>query len=133
MVGLVLVAHGSLALEFVRTTGLIQGRPLERSQAVSIDALEDPDLVSARIEQAVKTVDDGDGVLIITDMFGGTPSNVALSLLSNRVEVVSGMNLPMVMVMATQRDGMSLRELADNILKAGRENISRASDFLSQG
>ncbi len=134
MVGMVVVAHGMLAQEIIKTTSTIEGRPVERALAVEIDALEDPAAVAKRIDHAVRAVDDGDGVLILTDMFGGTPSNVALSLLAEgRIEVVSGLNLPMMMYLAHHRDGLSLAELARSIIEVGREHISLASEFLNDG
>jgi len=131
MIGLVLVAHGGLSQEFIKTTGLILGAPLEAVAGVTINAMDDPQQVSLAIQKAVKEVDDGDGVVILTDMFGGTPTNVALSLLKEgSIEVVSGMNLPMLLKVVESREGSVLAELAQSLKQAGREHISLASDIL---
>jgi mannose PTS system EIIA component len=131
MVGMVLVAHGGLSEEFIRTAGMILGRPLERVIGVAINAMDDPQYISDQIGNALKKVDDGDGVVIFTDMFGGTPSNVALTFLSEgRVEVISGMNLPMLLKVVESREGANLSDLAVSLKSTGREHISLASDIL---
>jgi mannose PTS system EIIA component len=131
MVGVVLLAHGRLAEEFIRTTNMILGRPLEGVIGVAINAMDDPHFIADQIQGAVKKVDDGDGVVIFTDMFGGTPSNVALSfLVEGRIEVISGMNLPMLLKVVDEREGVGLQDLALALKQAGRENISLASDIL---
>ena len=131
MIGLVLVAHAGLSEEFIKTTGMILGQPLSAVAGVAINAMDNPAQVAKEIQDAVKKVDDGDGVVILTDMFGGTPTNVALSFLKEgSVEVVSGMNLPMLLMFVESREGSVLSELALSLKQAGREHISLASDIL---
>ncbi len=131
MIGLVLVAHGGLAKELLRTAGVILGKTVETAVGVTIDAFDDPEKVSSEIHKAVKSVDQGDGVVIFTDMFGGTPSNIALSFLQlGRVEVISGVNLPMVLHICTNREGQAMSRIAETLQLVGREQISLASDIL---
>ncbi|MCB1154593.1 PTS fructose transporter subunit IIA, partial [bacterium] len=97
MVGLILVAHGNLANELLNTTAMILGEALTSAVGVPVNAMDDPESITDRIEQAIEQVNTGRGVLILTDMFGGTPSNLAISVMENgHVEVVAGMNLPML-------------------------------------
>jgi PTS system mannose-specific IIA component len=131
MVGIVIVAHGNLPAEFIQTAQMVTGEDVEKIVPISIEPTESTDEVAAKIRTAITGVDDGDGVLIFTDMFGGTPSNVSLSFLSeNKVEVISGINLPMLLQLVTQRNGASLAELGKKLQLIGRENISLASDLL---
>lgn len=131
MIGLVLVSHGGLAHEFIRTTGLILGKSVEGAQTVTIDARDDPGVVMDKISKAIKGADTGEGVIIFTDMFGGTPTNVALSFLQEgHVEVISGLNLAMLLQISTERNGRSLSEMANILKQTGRDNISLASDLL---
>lgn len=133
MVGLVIVAHGNLSKEFVHTTEIILGDDIHRISSVSISPTESSDAIEKKIRDAIKSVDDGDGVLIFTDMFGGTPSNISLSFLDEgKVEVISGINLPMMIKAVTEREGVSLVELGQALRNTGRENISLASDLLKK-
>jgi PTS system mannose-specific IIA component len=132
-VGVVLVTHCGLGEQFLEALRLIV--PVEqRFRAVSIAADQPIEPARASIRAAVGEVDAGQGVLILTDMFGGTPSNLALSLLSKdaAVEVVTGVNLPMVIKLATLRDEKALPELARFIKEYGRRNISVASELLPE-
>jgi PTS system mannose-specific IIA component len=131
MIGIVVVAHFNLAREMVAATELIVGK-LEQFKDVGIVPDEDVDKIRKQLIDALKKVDSGDGVIILTDMFGGTPSNISLSFLEEgKVEVVSGVNLPMLIKLATFRQGKELRELADFIAGYGKKNIYLATDVLN--
>lgn len=131
MVGIVIVAHGGLSEELVSTTRLIIDGELPAVTSVAISGLEEPHEIKQSIEQAIAQVDDGDGVVVFTDMFGGTPSNIALSFLSeNEVEVISGVNLPMLVEMVYTREGKTLSEVAGQLADTGRKSIQTASQYL---
>jgi len=134
MVGIVIIAHGNLAEELLRTTSLIVEQELPSVVSIPITGQEDADEITGLIKNAIKQADDGDGVVVLTDMFGGTPSNVALSfLIENKVEVISGVNLPMLLDMAYSREGRSLADLAQQLAETGRSNILLASQYLKTG
>ncbi|NLH50302.1 MAG: PTS sugar transporter subunit IIA [Myxococcales bacterium] len=134
MVGVVIVAHGNLSGEILKTASLIVGSPLQGVSSVSLTGQEKPDEVRERIEAAIKEVNAGHGVMVFTDMFGGTPSNIALSFLKeDKVEVVSGFNLPMLVDMVYSREGKSLRELSQQLAEIGRSSIRLASEYLRNG
>jgi PTS system mannose-specific IIA component len=126
-VGVVIVTHYRLGEEFLQALRLIVPRaPGFRS--VSIDPGQSLESMREGIREAIAAVDQGQGVLVLTDMFGGTPSNVSLSFLEeNAVEVVTGVNLPMLIKLATLREEKSLPDLAAFIRDYGRRNISVAS------
>ncbi len=130
MVGLVLATHGRLAEELLRTAEGIVGR-LEQCEAVSIGAGTSMEQQQAQLGEAVKRCDSGDGVLVLTDMFGGTPANLALTFLDEKIEVVTGVNLPMILKLATARaDALGVRETAELITGYGQKNITLASELL---
>jgi PTS system mannose-specific IIA component len=130
MVGLVVATHGQLAEELLRTASGIVG-PMERCQALSIDSASSMEQARARLGDAIHQVDDEEGVLVLTDMFGGTPANLALTFLDDRIEVVTGVNLPMILKLATGRaDNLPLRALAELITGYGQKNITLASELL---
>jgi len=130
MIGVVIVCHCSLAREFLNTLELIVG-PVEGFQAVPIEPQQDVERIRSEIAGALRKVDTGEGALILTDMFGGTPSNISLSFLDEkRIEVISGVNLPMLIKLAGFREGKSLEELASFIKAYGQKNISIASEIL---
>jgi len=132
MVGVVIVTHGQVGLEMLRTAQEIVGR-IERAEAVTIEAAEKIERARAKIEAAIKRVSAGAGVLILTDMFGGTPSNLGLSFLDKgALEVVTGVNLPMLIKLPALREGTALRELADRLSTYGQKNILVASEFLAR-
>jgi PTS system mannose-specific IIA component len=132
MVGIVIVTHGDLGTEFLRTAEEIVGK-LPRVEAVSIQATEKVERARKKIEAVVQRVDDGSGVLILTDLFGGTPSNLVLSYLeTGRVEVVTGVNLPMLMKLPSWREEPNLRALAEKLAKYGQRNILVASEYLTK-
>jgi PTS system mannose-specific IIA component len=121
-----------MATELIRTAEFIVGS-LEAVKGLSIDPQKDAEKVRQEIEQAMKQVDRGSGVLILTDMFGGTPSNISLSFLEEgKVEVLSGVNLPMLLKLSSHsRRGKSLKDLADEVQIAGQTSITLASKILS--
>jgi len=131
MIGIVIVTHGRLAEELLAAAELIVGK-IEGCLAVSISPDEDMDKAEARIGSAIRKVNQRQGALILTDLFGGTPSNLSLTFLeAGQVEVLSGVNLPMLLSLATSRDDKSLIETADVALEAGRNNITLASRILN--
>ncbi len=130
MVGLVVATHGQLAEELVRTAALIVG-PMERCEGVSITAGSSMEEARRSLGEAIQRVDAGQGVLILTDMFGGTPANLALTFLDEKIEVVTGVNLPMLLKLATGRaDNLGLRPLAEQVTAYGQKNITLASELL---
>ena len=132
MVGIVIVTHGDLGTELLRTGEEIVGN-LPRIETISIHASEQIEKARKKIETVLQRVDDGNGVLILTDLFGGTPSNLVLSYLeAGRLEVVTGVNLPMLMKLPSVREECDLRALADKLAKYGQRNILVASEFLAK-
>jgi PTS system mannose-specific IIA component len=132
-IGIVVVAHFGIAGESLRVVEAILGEPVVQAAAVSIAHTDDPDEIVVKLGRAVKDVDGGKGVLILTDMFGGTPSNVALSLLDpGKVEVLSGFNLPMLLKAATCREGKTLAEIAPFLQKYGADHIHVAGRLLAE-
>ena len=130
--GALVVTHGDLAEELVRATRTIVS-DVEGLEALSIGWDDDVDAATARIEQAIKRVDRGQGVLLFTDMFGGTPTNLALSLLdAGRIEIVTGVNLPMLIKYTNLREQLSLGQAAARIVSEGREAIHMASEILER-
>ncbi len=133
MIGILVVTHIDLGREFLRAAEFIVGR-IEAAGTVSIVDTSNSDETRRAIEQKISELDAGDGVLILTDMFGGTPSNLSLSFLAkDRVEVLSGVNLPMVIFIHQNRSGMSLPELAEKAQEAGKAGISLAGKLLEVG
>ncbi len=129
-VGIVIVTHYRLGEEFLQALDLIvpEHPPF---QAVSVDPKQPVDEMRAAISRAIRGADAGEGVLVLTDMFGGTPSNISLSFLDeHRVEVVTGINLPMLIKLATFGEEKPLEELAPFIAGYGQRNISVASEIL---
>ncbi len=130
MVGVVVATHGKLAEELLRTAEAIVGR-LEQTAAVSVDAQISMDEARARLGKAIAGVETGEGVLVLTDMFGGTPANLALTFLGDAVEVVTGVNLPMVVKLSTLRaEPKPLASLAEAIAAYGQKNVTLASELL---
>jgi mannose PTS system EIIA component len=131
MIGIVVVAHFNLAREIVAATELIVGKQ-DQFKYVDIFPDEEVDKIKKQLTEAVKEADSGEGVVILTDMFGGTPSNISLSFLEEgKVEVVTGTNLPMLIKLVTYRQGRSLSELASFIANYGKKNIYLATDVLN--
>ena len=133
MIGLVLVTHGRLAEEFVAATEHVVGNQTH-VQAISIGPDDDIEQRRRDILAAVEAVDGGDGVILLTDMFGGTPSNLAISIMDKgRIEVIAGVNLPMLIKLASVRDSESLEEAVVSAQEAGRKYINVASTLLKVG
>jgi mannose PTS system EIIA component len=130
MIGGVIVTHGQLATELVSAAEMIVGE-IHHITAVSIGWHDDVDVARQEIERAIQRVDAGSGVLLLTDMFGGTPTNIAASFLGqSQVEIVTGVNLPMVIKMATQQDE-PLAEIARRVRDEGQRQIHLTSDILT--
>ena len=130
MIGMVLVAHGHLATEFRAALEHVVG-PQKQIADVSIGAEDDMEQRRRDIIDAVKEVDAGDGVVVLTDMFGGTPSNLAISVMNGgKIEVIAGINLPMLIKLASVRDAMSLEQAVVQAQEAGRKYIYIASRVL---
>ncbi|MFY9558237.1 MAG: PTS sugar transporter subunit IIA [Blastocatellia bacterium] len=130
MIGGVIVTHGQLANELVSAAEMIVGE-INHITAISIGWHDDVDVAREEIERAIQRVDAGGGVLLLTDMFGGTPTNLAASFLDRApVEVVTGVNLPMVIKLATQEKDETLPELARRVRDQGQEQIHLASEIL---
>lgn len=131
MIGVVIVGHCNLANELLIVVKMISGE-VKNFAAVDFDTMKTSDDSIKKVASAVKKVDDGDGVLILTDMFGGTPSNLSLSLLeSDKVEVITGVNLPILIKLITLREnGHKLNDLAKELKFYGRKNICIASEIL---
>ena len=133
MIGMVLVTHGRLASEFISALEHVVG-PQQQIQPVCIGPDDDMERRRQEILEHVGAVDDGDGVVILTDMFGGTPSNLAISVLSQgKVEVIAGVNLPMLIKLATLRKTEPLEIVVANAQEAGRKYINVASQLLHGG
>ena len=130
MVGVVIVAHSFIGKELIATAEYVVGK-MEDIYAVSIDcqmsALEARKIIS----EAIKKVDQGEGVLILTDLFGGSPSNIAFSFLNReKVEVITGVNFPMILTFWNKRKDMGLMELAKTLQLSGRRNIVVARNLM---
>ncbi len=130
MIGMVLVTHGNLALEFRSALVHVVG-PQENCETVCIGPDDDMEVRRNDILSAVETVDSGGGVVVLTDMFGGTPSNLAISIMQNRdIEVIAGVNLPMLVKLARVRGEKDLGECVREAQEAGRKYINVANDIL---
>jgi PTS system mannose-specific IIA component len=133
MIGMILVTHGRLAEEFVHAMEHVVGRQ-EAVATVCIGPNDDMERRRKEIAQAIKQVDSGEGVIILTDLFGGTPSNLAISLLEEgKVEVIAGINLPMLIRLAGARKAMGVIEAISAARDAGKTYITIASEFLAAG
>ncbi|MFH0810903.1 MAG: PTS sugar transporter [Pseudomonadota bacterium] len=132
MVGAIVVTHCRLGQELVCATEFIVGK-IDALKAVSVDPARKAEELRGEIEAAVRQVDRGEGVLILTDMFGGTPSNISLSFLEEgKVEIITGVNLPMIIRFATEREGKSLAEVSESVKSYGRRSISQATEILQK-
>ena len=132
MLGLIVVTHGGVAEELVKAAKKILGE-VESLEAISIDWDDDVSDATARVEKAIKQVDQGEGVLVLTDMFGGTPTNLSLALLEpGRVDIVTGVNLPMLIKFTNHRDQYALTDAAGHIAEQGRQAIHVASELLER-
>jgi len=132
MIGLVIATHSNLARELIAAAEMVIG-PLENVRAVCIgreDSLED---IRGALSRAIEEIGHGQGVAIMTDMFGGTPSNISLSFLEpGKLEVLTGVNLPMVIKFFNSREALGLSELAAMLKSYGQQSISLASEILQK-
>jgi mannose PTS system EIIA component len=130
MIGMVLVTHGALAVEFKSALEHVVG-PQEQVEAVAIGPEDDMEERRNDILRCIDAADEGDGVIILTDMFGGTPSNLAISVMQNRdVEVIAGVNLPMLVKLARIRGEVAIKKAVKDAADAGRKYINVASEAL---
>jgi PTS system mannose-specific IIA component len=131
MIGVVVVSHGQLADEFVAAAQHVAG-PQKQMESVAIGPDDDMEVRRSDILEAVRRVDDGSGVIILTDMFGGTPSNLAISIIGEgQIEVIAGVNLPMLVKLAVERSRQPLQICAAMAQEAGRHYIRVASAELA--
>ena len=132
MIGLVLVTHGGLAVELIRAMEHVVG-PQENTAAVCIGPDDDMEQRRADIQKAVSRVETGEGVIILTDMFGGTPSNLAISIMEEKsIEVIAGVNLPILVKLASIRSTLDLQSAIAKAQEAGRKYINVASQLLNE-
>ncbi len=130
MIGLVLVTHGNLAKEFISAMQHVVG-PQEQVEAVCIGPEDDMEMRRSEILKKVGEVDKGQGAIVLTDMFGGTPSNLAISIMDRaKVEIIAGINLPMLIKLASLRKDKSLKETVEGAQEAGKKYINIASQLL---
>ncbi len=129
MIGIVVVSHGRLAEELLNATRTIVGAEPPSMVAVSIGWGDEVQAAQEAIERAIAAVDQGQGVLVLTDMFGGTPTNLSLPFLSDQVEIVTGVNLPMLIKLHSHRKG-SLGDVARMVCAQGKEAIYVTSELL---
>jgi mannose PTS system EIIA component len=131
MIGVLITTHGNLGSELIKAAELIRGS-LKGVLHVTIDQTKGVETIKKEISTGIKKLDQGQGVLILTDLFGGTPSNISLSFLKDgKVEVITGVNLPMLLKLSDLREGISLKEFAQLIKDYGVKNISLASEVLN--
>lgn len=130
MIGMILVSHGHLAEEMKAVLEHIVGKQ-DAVETVGIFSDDDMEQRRAEIQDKIKQVDSGDGVIILTDMFGGTPSNLAISVMDQaNIEVIAGVNLPMLIKLAQLRVSLPMKEAAEGAQEAGRKYINVASALL---
>ena len=132
MVGIVIVTHGQLGEALIETVTIIVGERPEAVVPISIDLTQDINKLRQKIQEGIKQVSHNNGIIILTDMFGGTPSNLSYSFLEEgRIEVISGVNLPVLIKSINLRNrGSDLHEMAKTIETYGKKSISLASDIL---
>jgi len=135
MIGLIVISHGKLAYELISAVNFVlSGKPSTKLTAISMDQNSDFETFKKEIKKSIKKVDNGDGVLLVTDMFGGTPSNIGLTFLEEgKVEVISGVNLPMLLKLSTLHKlhkDITLKQAVQIAEKAGKDNIIVASNLI---
>ncbi|MAV62850.1 MAG: PTS fructose transporter subunit IIA [Rhodobiaceae bacterium] len=132
MIGIIIVTHGNLALELKSAMEHILGIQ-KNIEIISIKPDDDLEIKKSALEESIKKVDEENGVIILTDMFGGTPSNLAISLLKiGKVEIISGVNLPMLIKLVGLRDSNDLQKVATESKESAQKYISIASEILSE-
>ena len=135
MVGILVISHGQLANELLAAARTIEPALVEQTRAITLEWNVDPEQARAEIARTLKELDTGDGVMVLTDMFGGTPTNLSLGFLDPaRSEVVTGVNLPMVIKLAGVRrlEGQTLRQLAKIVAEKGQKSIYVVSEILDR-
>lgn len=133
MVGIIIVTHGALGKALLETASLINGRPPEKVFALSMDRATDPEALRNRLSSAIRSVNGGGKVVILTDMYGGTPCNLSLSFIQKgRVEVISAVNLPILLRAIDARERMGFTELMNCLEACGKRNIFRAVGVLEK-
>lgn len=131
MIGIVLVSHGKLGQEFIKIAEHIMG-PQENIMSISMEADEDPDKKRTEILDAIKKSDTGNGCVVLTDMFGGTPSNLAISLMEHaKIEVIAGFNLPLLIKLLSVRKSKPLHHAVVDAAEAGKKYIHIATHILT--
>ena len=132
MIGIIIVTHGNLALELKSAMEHILGIQ-KNIEIISIKSDDDLEIKKSALEESIKKVDEENGVIILTDMFGGTPSNLAISFLKiGKVEIISGVNLPMLIKLVGLRDSNDLQKVATESKESAQKYISIASEILSE-
>ena len=132
MIGLLIISHCDLGKELLNAAELIFGR-IESAKAISITQTTESEKLLKEISAEIKSLDSGQGVLLLTDMFGGTPSNLSFSFLKEEmVEVLTGVNLPMVVEAAQKRENLTLSELGEKAQEAGMKGIALAGKMLKK-
>ena len=131
MTGILLVTHANLGAALIETCEFILGSEQENLAAISIDIKQDPESLRNKIKQGIKKVNCKNGVIILTDMFGGTPSNLSYAFLEEgKVEVISGVNLPILLKAVNSRKKLEIKKLTATLIEHGKKSISLASDIL---
>ena len=131
MTGILLVTHANLGKALIETAELIIGESTENIGFISINIQENPDSLRKKIKKGISKVKTDKGILILTDMFGGTPSNLSYSFLKEgKVEVISGVNLPILLKAINSREKMDMKTLTSSLIENGKRSISLASGIL---
>ena len=132
MIGMIIITHGNLALELRAAMEHVIGLQ-KNTEIISINPDDDLEIKKEDIAKSIKKVDNNSGIIILTDMFGGTPSNLAITfLVPEKIEIISGVNLPMLVKIAELRDSKNLLEVIGAGKEAGQKYISIASEILSE-
>lgn len=132
MIGLVVATHGPLAESLLATAAMIVG-PVAGARAISLSRERSPDELGSLLDLAIGEVDAGDGVLVVVDMFGGTPANIGMTrLVPGRVDLLTGVNLPMLLKFLSYRERCPLPELAEMLRNHARDGIVLASEVLGR-
>jgi len=134
MIGIIVISHGNFADELISAVNFVlSSKPAIIMVGMNLDTTIDFDAFKKELKRTIKKVDKGNGVLLVTDMFGGTPSNISLTFLEeDKVEVISGVNLPMLIKLSTISEDTSLSDSVDIAEKAGRDNIIVASKLIKK-
>ncbi len=134
MIGIIVISHGNFADELISAVNFVlSSKPAIIMVGMNLDTTIDFDAFKKELKRTIKKVDKGNGVLLVTDMFGGTPSNISLTFLEeDKVEVISGVNLPMLIKLATISEDTSLSDSVEIAEKAGRDNIIVASKLIKK-